>query len=98
MTFTISAEAATDLEDIWFYTAERWSVEQANRYVGQILDEIEYLSSHPESGVDYSHVRNNYFRAKIRLHFIFYRVNSRQENIEVIRVLHEMMDIDGQLS
>ena len=97
MTFTLSVEALIDLEDIWFYTAEKWSTSQADRYVNQILDEIEYISSNPENGIDYSHVRKKYFRTKVQSHFIYYKKETKKNNLEVVRVLHEMMDLDYHL-
>ena len=32
MEFKISKEAETDIENIWLYTFETWSKEQADRY------------------------------------------------------------------
>lgn len=76
---------------------KNWSVEQADRYLNLILDEIEYLSLKPNSGFDFSNVRKGYFRSKVKFHFIFYKVNESQNEIEIIRALHEMMDIENQL-
>jgi toxin ParE1/3/4 len=33
----LSPQAERDLEDIWFYTFENWSAEQADRYGDAIL-------------------------------------------------------------
>ena len=98
MTFRISNEAQIDLENIWLYTYETWSVEQADRYFNLILDEIDYLTQHPRSGKDYNHIVKGYFRAKVKAHFIFYRINWNKGVIEIIRILHEQMDVDSRLS
>lgn len=71
MIYKISNEAAIDLENIWLYTIETWSEEQANRYLDLIFDEIEYLSIKPQSGTDYSYIRKGYFRSRVKSHFIF---------------------------
>lgn len=71
MKFKISREARHDIENIWLYTFENWSIEQADRYVNLILDEIEFLANEPSSGTDFSKVRKGYFRSKIKSHFIF---------------------------
>ena len=97
MNYRLSIEASKDLENIWLYTFETWSIEQAERYLNLIFDEIEYLSFKPESGFDYNHVRKDYFQAKVKSHFIFYKVNKKSKELEIIRVLHEMMDIESQL-
>jgi toxin ParE1/3/4 len=42
--FPISEKAVEDINGIWVYTAENWSVEQADRYYNLIIDEIEYIA------------------------------------------------------
>ena len=97
MNFKISKEAENDLEKIWLYTFENWSIEQADRYLNLIFDEIDYLCIKPNSGFDFRNIRKGYWRSKVKSHFIFYKINSKQDELEVIRVLHEMMDIENQL-
>jgi toxin ParE1/3/4 len=41
--YIISEKALEDLNNIWLYTVENWSVKQANKYYNLILDEIEYV-------------------------------------------------------
>jgi toxin ParE1/3/4 len=98
MKYRISQEANRDIENIWLYTFEFWSVEQADRYFNLIIDEIEYLAEDPKSGQDYSKVRKGYFRSQIKSHFIFNRINSEEKEIEVIRILHQRMDIEARLT
>jgi toxin ParE1/3/4 len=97
MNYKISQEAKRDLESIWRYTYENWSLEQADRYITLILDEIDYLSKSPKSGKDYSWIRKGYFRSRVKTHFIFYKTERKPETIEVIRILHQKMDIESQL-
>lgn len=94
MNYKISKEATNDLEKIWLYTFENWSVEQADRYFNLIMDEIEYITQNPKSGKDYSEIRKGYFRSKIKSHFIFYKINPKKDEIEIIRILHQQMDIE----
>ena len=98
MKYRISKEAQNDLEKIWIYTFEIWSVEQADRYINLIMDEIEYLTIKPKSGMDYSHVRKGYFRSRVKSHFIFYKINLKVNELEIIRILHQQMDIESRLS
>jgi len=97
MIFKISNEANNDLENIWLYTYETWSIDQADRYFDLILDEIEHLSKNSTIGKDVSYIKKRYFRSKANTHFIFYRVNDEKQEIEIIRILHEQMDIDSYL-
>lgn len=98
MGFKISNEAQNDLENIWLYTFETWSIEQADRYIELIIDEIEYLADNPKTGKDYSSVRKGYYRSKVKSHFIFYKINQKEELIEIIRILHQQMGIENRLN
>jgi len=61
------------------------------------MDEIEYLSENPKSGKDYHEIRKGYFRSRVKSHFIFYKINIKNEEIEIIRILHQQMDISLRL-
>jgi len=93
--YVISKKAVSDLEEIWLYTIENWSVEQADRYYNLIFDEINFICQNYENGKSMEHVRKGYFAAKVKSHLIFYKVVSNR--IEIIRILHEMMDIENRL-
>jgi toxin ParE1/3/4 len=97
MKYALSQEARNDLENIWLYTHETWSLEQADRYYRQLFDEIEYLSDHPNSGKDVGFIRKGYLRSKVQTHFIFYKINKKKNEIEIIRILHQQMDIENRL-
>ncbi len=97
MIYKISNEAAIDLENIWLYTIETWSEEQANRYLDLIFDEIEYLTLKPQSGTDCTAIRKGYFRSRVKSHFIFYKINTSKNELEIIRILHQQMDIEHHL-
>jgi toxin ParE1/3/4 len=98
MIYKISKEASNDLEKIWLYTIETWSAEQADRYLNLIFDEIEYLCQKANSGSDFSHVRKDYLRSRVKSHFIFYKINEKQSELEIIRILHQQMDIENRLN
>ena len=98
MKYIISFEASKDIEKIWLYTFENWSQEQADRYYNLIIDEVENIAKDPLSGKDYSAVRKGYFRSRVKSHFIFYRINLKKQQIEIIRILHQQMDVDSRLN
>ncbi len=97
MNYKISKLAEIDLENIWIYTCENWSEVQAIRYYNLIMDEIEYLAENPKSGKDYNDLRKGYFCTKVKSHFIFYKINLKELRIEIIRILHQQMDIELHL-
>lgn len=97
MNYLISEEALNDLESIWVYTNEVWSEAQADRYLNFIFDEIELISKDPAQGKEYSHVREGYYQISVKSHFIFYRLSKSEQEIEIVRILHQRMDIENRL-
>ena len=95
--FVISEKALEDINNIWIFTAENWSVEQADRYYNLIIDEIEYIVANFEMARDFGTIRKDYRCSKVKSHLIFFRITKSKE-IEVVRVLHERMDIEIRLS
>ena len=93
----LSRKAVSDIEEIWLYTLEKWSLEQADRYYNLIFDEIEYISKNSNAGKSIEHIRNGYRVTKVKSHLIFYRMSDKGI-IEVIRILHERMDIENRIN
>lgn len=98
MKIKISQEANMDIDKIWLYTLHNWSKEQADRYYNIIFDEIEYLATYPYSGKDYGNLIKGYFGSRVKSHFIFYKINAKLNEIQIIRVLHHQMDIERRLN
>jgi toxin ParE1/3/4 len=97
MHFKISLEAEKDLEKIWLYTFETWSLEQADHYFSLIMNEIEYLALNPKSGLNFNKIKKGYFQSQVKSHLIFYKINLKTKQLEIIRILHQRMDIDTRL-
>lgn len=97
MEFKISKEAENDLTKIWNYTFETWSLERADRYINLIFEEIQYICENPEFGKNFSYVRKDYLKTKVKSHFVFYKFNKMNKHIEIIRILHQRMDIEQRL-
>ncbi|MBX3243357.1 MAG: type II toxin-antitoxin system RelE/ParE family toxin [Acidobacteria bacterium] len=97
MKYIIRKEAHSDLEEIWLYTYETWSIEQADRYINLLLDEVEYLAGNPLLGRNYEHIREGYFCRQAGSHLIFYRFAKNRDLIEIVRMLHKRMNIDTRL-
>ena len=96
LSFIISKNAISDVEEIWLYTVEKWSIEQADRYYNLIFDEINYICKNINAGKSMEHVRKGYRASKVKSYFIFYRILN--DKIEIIRILHERMDIENRLN
>lgn len=98
MSYRLSRKAEEDLEEIWLYTLEIWSKEQADRYLSLLFEEIEFLSINPKKGQDFTHIRKNYCYSKVKSHLIFYQYKKGHTVIDVVRILHEKMDIESRIN
>ncbi len=96
MKYLISEKANQDIEKIWLYTFENWSLEQADRYYNLIIDEIEFISENFESGKSVDYIKKGYRASIVNSHIIFYK-KSRKNIVEIIRVLHQRMDIENRI-
>ena len=92
----IQEQALIDLEQIWLYTFETWSLEQADRYYDLIFKEINFLATRPLYGKNQEHLRKGYYSIQMKSHIIFYKFTELE--IQVIRILHENMDIPNRLN
>ena|ERR1700681_3550578 len=93
--YVISKKAILDLEEIWLHTADKWSIEQADRYYNLIFDEIAFICKSPRTGKPMDDIRKNYRAAKVKSHLIFFKVEN--DIVQVVRILHERMDIKSRL-
>lgn len=98
MGYSISVKAQEDLENIWSYTFRKWSKAQADRYLSLIFEEIEYLANNPESGRDFGHVKAHYRSSKVKSRVVFFRYSNDMKGIEVVRILHQNMDLENGLN
>jgi len=71
--YRISEQAINDLNDIWVYTLNKWSKEQADRYYDLIIGEIEFIADNFLTGKSAEQTRKNYRVTKVKSHLIFYR-------------------------
>lgn len=94
--YRITQEALSDLEKIWLHTDENWSEQQADKYYNDLIKGIEFISTNPEIGKEIDYVKKGYRKFVIQSHLIFYQISQNME-IEIIRVLHQSMDVKGQL-
>lgn len=94
--FRISKQTLEDIDRIWLYTLENWSVNQANHYYRLIYQEIEYISEDFESGKNIGKIKSGYRQAKVKSHLIIY-TKGNDDVLEIVRVLHQMMNIPNRL-
>ncbi|WP_369856955.1 type II toxin-antitoxin system RelE/ParE family toxin [Candidatus Thalassolituus haligoni] len=89
-------QAEADLESIWRYTQSTWGTAQANRYIDEFDENFAVLADNPlicRERTEYTPTLRIYRHAH---HLIVY-VHT-ETTLEVIRILHENMDVDRQLN
>ncbi len=95
--FRLTRKAVEDINGIWYYTFEKWSENQADKYYNMLLSFCEELANQPNIGKKYTNILPDLMGFKAQRHIIFYRVID-SDLIEIIRILHERMDISNRMS
>jgi toxin ParE1/3/4 len=93
--YTLTPRARSDLEEIWDYTAARWSINQAEVYLRQIKAAIEVIAADPRRGGICNDVRAGYRKYPAGSHLLFYRTTPH--GIDIVRILHQRMDFERHL-
>lgn len=88
--------AVDDLTEIWNYTADNWSENQADKYYELLIEACNELVAKPSLGKSYVQINNIALGYRAGKHLIIFRILSENE-IEIIRILHEMMDLRGRM-
>ena len=82
----LSPEAEADLDEIWYYIAQRsGSLEMANRFVDSLTDRFSLLANNPYLGRRRDELRAGLRSFPVGDYLIFYRVLD-EETVLVVRV------------
>lgn len=95
--FRLTNKAVDDLSVIWKYTYETWSENQADKYYEFLISSCQELAKKPQMGKSYDKISSNLLGYLVNRHIIFYQVVSENE-IEIVRFLHERMDLKNRIS
>lgn len=95
--FTLTNKAVTDLSNIWNYTFNKWSEQHADKYYKMLLSNFQDIADNPSLGRDYSRIKEDLSGIKANRHIIFYR-KPEDKPIEIIRILHERMDLKQRIT
>ena len=89
--YQLTQIADQDLSEIWRDTCKHWSAKQADKYLSELEACFIELTEFPKLGKQRPDINAAYRSLHRQHHIIFYR--QQQGRIEIIRVLHERMDI-----
>lgn len=90
--FYLTNKAVEDLTEIWNYTFEQWSEQQADKYYQILLDNCHDIAKNPGLGKNYEGITHNLLGLKTNRHIIFYR-KIDSSLVEITRILHGRMDL-----
>lgn len=93
--FRLLPEAENDLESIWRYTAKNWGVDQAHAYLDGLVDIFKLLFENPQmcrERTEFAPPVHIHHHAHHLVVFILSEVG-----IDIVRILHESIDVDTQL-
>ena len=94
--YKLTNKAVDDLTQIWNYSFNKWSENQADKYYHMLLDNFNEVACNPDLGKNYSGVIENLLGFRAGRHIIFYR-RIEENEIEIIRILHEQMDLKNRI-
>ena len=94
--FKLTNKATQDLRNIWNFTCDNWSENQADKYYQELIAHCSKVANNPTKGKNYENVLTGLRGSKINKHILFYRQIS-QDEIEFERILHERMDLKSRL-
>jgi len=90
--FKIKKAALNDLREISFYTRKTWGKEQEYVYMKGIFACFEKIANHQTHNRNFSHIVPDCLIHKISHHLVVFRW-LEDGRPEILRVLHEKMDI-----
>lgn len=94
--YRLTNKAKSDLADIWDYTIQTWSQNQAQRYYEQFIESFIYIASNPNIGKDYSEVTQGLLGLSVGKHLVFYQKENKN-SVLIIRILHQRIDLKKRL-
>jgi toxin ParE1/3/4 len=94
--YKLTNKAVNDLTQIWNYTFDKWSESQADKYYQMLIDNFNEVANNPYLGKHYSGVMESLMGIRSGRHIIFYR-KIEEDRVEIIRILHEEMDLKSRI-
>ena len=93
--YILRPAARAELASVWRYTAAQWGTEQADRYVGDIVRQIELITEFPEMGSHAKGLDDRYRKVRSGYHRVIYRIE--EDEVVVVRVLHFKQDVPDEI-
>ncbi|MDI7776030.1 type II toxin-antitoxin system RelE/ParE family toxin [Asticcacaulis sp. EMRT-3] len=86
----LSNRAVADLGQIWDYSAEQWSVMQADSYIGVIKQACQDVLEGRRIGQTADHIKAGHNKCHVASHTLYFRING--DDLIIVRILHQSME------
>ena len=94
--YKVTVKAKTDLLAIGRFTEKQWGIEKRRSYLKQLDACFSQRANNPRLGAAVDFIVTDYRKFPHGSHLIFYKL-SRDNIVEIIRVLHKSMDVESKL-
>ncbi|MBO6794129.1 MAG: type II toxin-antitoxin system RelE/ParE family toxin [Balneolaceae bacterium] len=94
--YQLTSLAVKDLSNIWNYTFDTWSEEQADIYFLELISGFDLIADQQTIGLKYPSIRADLLGLQVNRHIIFYRIITKDQ-VEITRILHDRMDLKSRI-
>ncbi len=95
--YHLTNKAVEDLANIWEYTVDMWSEQQADNYYNALINSCHKITENPRFyGTKYEEIADGLLGYRSGRHIIFYRILTNGD-ILIIRILHQRMDLKHRM-
>lgn len=94
--YKLTHKAVDDLSEIWNYTYEVWSEQQADKYYKELIAFCREIAKNRQLGKTYNGISDKLLGIPANSHIIFYRIID-DHFIEITRILHQSMDLKNRI-
>jgi toxin ParE1/3/4 len=88
-TYNLRPKARADLVQIYRYSVVTWGPEQAEFYLNQLDQHINFIAANPTLGRLCPEIKKGYYKYSSGSHFIYYR--AMDDGVDIVRILHQRM-------
>jgi toxin ParE1/3/4 len=95
--YELTKKAVEDLSNIWNYSFENWSENQADKYYLLLIEGFKEIAGNPNIGKSFSEICDGLRGLRVGRYIVFFRTVNEQK-IEITRILHEQMDLKNRVA
>lgn len=95
--YHLTNKAVEDLTNIWKYTVDAWSEQQADDYYRMLIASCQRITENPQLfGLKYEEIAEGLHGYRANKHIIFYQILA-DGDILIIRILQQRMDLKRRM-